>query len=299
MATKQQSSPTGTSPSQTTQPPKPVSPAAQAAIDALKAAPSGTGKALPQSSPIGVPYYATDPKTGELTDQRWQATRAGRTPRGIEEGMGLKYQYGVTPKYYEGDTQALMSSLPPEVLADLQAEMVAIGLYGSKKPNITFGIPDRDTMSAFQQVLSVANASGYDYQEVLQQWSKAAALAPQPTEPKPNRVADVTNEEDLVNVFKEAARTAIGREVSETQARAWAHTYQGAQVAEQQARWGVMDASVDGSPVGARGTVESTMTPQSFAESQLKGTPEYGATRASNQLDTFRKILSGPFGGGK
>lgn len=297
MATKKATKKAATPPTGTTVPPAgPAGSAAQKAADAIANLPSGSQAAIPQSNPVGVPYYATGPN-GELTPDRWMATRRdAATPGGIEDAAGVRtVTTPVLPRYYEGDTQAVITSLPPEVLADLQAKMVAIGLYGSKKPNITFGIPDNDTFSAFDHVLQVANASGATYNEVLQNWSATAAKIPQPVTPKPSHAIQVTNTEDLVNVFKDAARTAIGREVSVDEARKWATTFQASQAAEQNAAYAAQDA-----PDGSGNTlVQSAMSPASFAEQQLRGTPEYGATRASNQLDVFRKILSGPFGGGQ
>lgn len=304
MATKKATKKAATPPTGTTVPPAgPAGSAAQKAADAIANLPSGSQSALPQSNPVGgLPYYATDtdpnsPTYGEVTPNRWMAVRQMPvTPGGIEDAAGVRTNAeAVLPRYYEGDTQALLTSLPPEDLHDLQAKMVMIGLYGSKKPNITYGIPDRDTMSAFEQVLSVANASGFTYNEVLQNWSAAAKAVPQPVTPKPSHAIQVTNTEDLVNVFKDAARTAIGREVSVDEARKWATTFQASQAAEQNAAYAAQDA-----PDGSGNTlVQSAMSPASFAEQQLRGTPEYGATRASNQLDVFRKILSGPFGGGQ
>lgn len=306
MATKQSTSPTGTSPPTTAA--GGLSPAAQAAI--AKAFPGGIPTLAPadkkqtsQSSPIGkVPYQATG-ANGELlynadgTPVRWQAVRPEPIVSRIGgEAAGRIGAVGVTPKYYAGDDAALLVGLPPEVLADLQFRMTKIGLYGSKKPNITYGIPDADTINAFSQVLGAANASGYTYQEILSLWGSQGVQAMQPEAPKPTHTISTTNTADLVAVFKKAARDAIGKEVDDETATRWAHTFQGSEAAYQSSAYAVQDAAAGGNT-----TMQSPMDPTTFADQQLKqnNPDEYGATRAINQLDTFRKILSGPFAGGQ
>lgn len=301
MATKKTTKRASTPPTGTTVPAAGAAPAASSAVQAaaqkIAEAPSGTGQAIPQSNPIGdLPYYATDPVTGELTPNRWVAVRPEPTVSRIGgEAAGRVHPVGVLPHYYQGDAEAIVTGLPPEVLADLQAKMVALGLYGSKHPNIVYRVPDRDTIAAFSQILTASNASGYTYDEVMQQWASSASRVVQPPEPKPPHAIQVTNAEDLVLVFKDAARNAIGREVSNAEARAWASSFQAEQAAKQEAAFAVQDAE----PGSGNVRLEQPMSPTAFTETQLRGTPEYAATRANDQLVAFRKMLAGPFGGGQ
>lgn len=305
MATKNQTSPTGTSPPTTAA--GGLSPGAQAAI--AKAFPGGIPTLAPdkkqtgQSSPIGgVPYQATGPN-GELlynpdgTPVRWKAVRPDPVVSRIGGETGGRIGgVAVTPQYYPGDAEGLLAGLPPEVLRDLQFRMVKIGLFSSKTPNITYGIPDKDTVNAFSQILGAANAGGYNYNEILDLWGAQGVQALQPEAPKPTHTISTTNTADLVAVFKKAARDAIGKEVDDETATRWAHTFQGSEAAYQSSAYAVQDAAAGGNT-----TMQSPMDPTTFADQQLKqnNPDEYGATRAINQLDTFRKILSGPFAGGQ
>lgn len=320
MASKRQSSPTGTSPSPTTTVPG----AAQGVADDLgiSAPPTAGGStglggsaSMPQSSPIGVPYAATgpggeiarppiiDPSTGKQAKDaagnllwgpptRWTAQRPDDRLMGgyvDDQGHRVRAVRDVLPRYYVGDAEAILNSLPPERLRDLQVYMVNLKLFSSKNPNITYGIADNETTQAFSRVLTAGNARGMSYDEVLDLWSKKGIADMQPPEATPGRTISVTNTADLVALFKKTASTALGREISDEQAQQYAATFQGQESAYQRAQYANTDA-------GTTGTVMAPPSPDVFAENQLKQDQpgEYGATRVANVFDTFQSLLRGP-----
>lgn len=266
-------------------------------LDANDNAGPPTGQAVQQqhiqTAPIGVPYYAVDHQTGEIlrddagNPMRYTVPRS-MPPPGMSSGLGSEmHTVGVLPKYYEGDAAEILGNMDPLLLADLQAHMVEYGLFGSRKPNITYQYADNDTITAFTRVLTTANSTGQTYQEVLR---KLAQIPPEDrpkfTEAKaPDRI---TNTEDLVAVMKNASRNALGREISDDQARAFAQAYQSAERSYNSQVNAIAEA-------GLGGEVMSPPDPSSMANASLKA--NYGAEKQTydltSQVATFRSLLAG------
>lgn len=250
------------------------------------------------AQPIGRPgtsQFVTDPTTGEvILDSQgnpipWQATRPFTVPQrfGVEDAGPTSY--GVMPKYYEGAVEEILGNMPPELLAQLQAHMVDARVYGSKNPNIVYGIPDQETMSAFRAVLTQANNTGYDYQTVIQNWGRIAQSAP-PAPPTPH-ITQVTNTDDLLAVFKTASRSALGRELSDSEARQYAATFQAQERGYQGTQYAAADA-------GQSASVMAPPSPSNFLDAQVQqnNPSEYGANRFANTFDAFQQLLRGPAG---
>lgn len=247
------------------------------------------GKAIQYGNPIGVAQFEVDPETGKLkldpdTGEPIPWTATVQHMVGGSGFAGVQTQK-VAPRYYEGSVQEILGNMPPELLAQLQAHMVDARVYGSKNPNIVYGIPDQETMSAFQTVLTQANATGYDYETVIQNWGRIAKNAPPP--PPTPHIATISNTTDLVATFKKASRSAIGRELSDSEAHRFASVLQGQQAAADQASFALQDA-------GQSGTVMGAPNPDAFLDTQLRQTPEYGANSIATQFDAFQSLLRGP-----
>lgn len=200
---------------------------------------------------------------------------------------GAPYTEDVLPRYYEGDAEVLFNDLPPAARAQLQDEMIAAGVYGAKNPNIVHGIFDQETATAFKQVLTTANATGNDYRTVIQNYKQFAASQPPP--PPTPHVATISSTTDLVKTFKDVSRNALGRELSDSEAKRYASVLQGQEAAADQAKFAMQDA-------GTSGTVMGAPSPSAFLDEQLKQNQpgEYGANRLATTFDTFQSLLKGP-----
>lgn len=315
MATKKQTTPTGTT----------VPPSYSGGGDANSAAASLGIGSIPVAAPtgaqpqrgnaIGVPPYATDPSTGLIatyqapvidpatgqpavggdgkpltTTQQVPWTAQVQRMIGGSGFQGVQTQ-NVLPKYYEGDIEQILNNMPPEMLAKLQGEMIDARVYGSKNPNIVRGIADQETTTAFRQVLTAANATGLDYETVIQNYQKIAKNAP-PAPPAPH-VNVVTNTTDLMATFKAASRSALGRELSDSEAKRYADVFQGTENAAQNTQNAATDL---GTTSGVSSTVQAAPSPGNFIDAQLKANQpgEYGANRIANQFDAFQSIIRGP-----
>lgn len=193
----------------------------------------------------------------------------------------------VLPRYYEGDVERILNDLPPNMLAQLQDEMVTARVYGSKTPNIQHGIADQETIAAFKAVLTTANATGYDYPTVVQNWLKIAK--DQPIPPPAPHINKVTSPTDLRAVFKTAARSAIGHELSDAEAQKYVSAFQA-----QETQYG--DQLAAAQDAGVNATVTATPDPSAFLDEQLKQDQSgaYQQNALLGQINAFRSMLTGP-----
>ena len=233
----------------------------------------------PQMTSQPVPWTANRPAGAPVV------SRLGGEAAGRVDPLGGG-RINVAPRYYEGDADILFNDLTPGARAQLQDEMIAAKIYGSKNPNIVHGVMDAETRSAFNQVLQTANATGYDYETVIQNYQQIAKSQP-PAPPTPH-VNTVTNTTDLVSVFKTASRAALGREISDAEAKRYAAAYQGQQTIASDAINAAQDA-------GVNATVQTAPSADAFLTDQLKtnNPGEFGANQVANQFDTFTKLLRG------
>lgn len=254
-----------------------------------------SGKAIQYAQPYGRPGSSqyrrkadgsleTDPLGNPIP---WAATRLDPSVARIGgETAGRLQPVAVAPRYYEGDAEEILTNMPPELLAQLQQEMIDARIFG-KNPNIVYKVPDAETVNAFKMVLAAANNTGLDYETVIQNWTKIAKNAPPP--PPTPHVNTVTNTTDLVATFKTASRSALGREISDAEARRYAAVFQGQETSAQNAANAAQDA-------GLNATVTAPPSATNFLDEQLKQDQPgaYGANRIEQQFLNFQDLLRGP-----
>lgn len=279
---------------------------------------SPSGITLQPAAPIGVPRYATDPDTGliktvdvPVTDangapvvdpktgkpltqkqyapwmapppkemvNRWQGAAAATM--GVASGPPP----GLTkPKYYEGDDVSYLNYILPEELWALQQDMAAAGVYGPK-PSYLPGRADDSTVAAFRQVLTVANATGYDHKTALANWKQLSASAPKP--PPPPHVTKLTPSADLGAVFNTAARSTLGRGLTKAERERYVAAYQA-----QESTYS--DEAAVASEQG--GTVTPPPDPSNYLSEQMQQNNPNEVAQYSllNKVNAFRQMLAGP-----
>lgn len=151
-------------------------------------------------------------------------------PFEYEETDKLEYEQAV--RYLYGKT--------PEAVGDLQLGMAAAGFYG-KNPYFTPKAPDKETNTAWNEVLQIAMRTGKTPDEIISEGIEANGGMEEALK-KHNMsgagtLADVplTNPDDLRMVAKEVSRKVLGRGWDEKALNAFVQTYQAQETAAKQA----------------------------------------------------------------
>lgn len=230
------------------------------------------------SQPIGVPFYVTDPATGQpVLGSDGQPLRWGAQGTTTNSEDDLRYRGGrpgtrqivttqptyTLPRYYDG-AQWLPASLPPDQLAQLQRQMVAAGLLKSGQAQL--GVWDAASMNAYTQLLAYANASGLDAGTALSQWGQAHAL--DPNAGKAPLQVKVTNPEDLRKVFRQSVIDTLGQGWDTAKIDQMVSAYQATETAAQQQAYNQADSG---------GTVTAPPDPGTFAADQVRQEDPTGA----------------------
>lgn len=271
------------------------------------APPAYTGSQQAVQSPIGVPYYITDPNTGQPMQGpdgqplRWGASVPvppnGPGSRGIEgpgtaPSSGFDYQL---PRYFSGD-EWLPAQLPPDQLAALQRKMVAAGLL--KPGTAQLGVWDQVSMTAYTRLLEFANASGLDAQTALDRWGQATQK--NPNQGRAPLVVQVTNPDDLRQTFRKAVIDTLGEGWDQSKIDQMVNAYQQVETQAQQQQYQMKGTTIDpntGYPVdaGQGGTVTAPPSPQAYAEQQARSEAPAQAQEHDSLgfINQFRQMVGG------
>lgn len=118
--------------------------------------------------PIGVPEGFTRTETreaGEVGGGGWGAGSFGLSGSGRPRSRGGMVEVEVPPRYMDGH-QFTPAQLAPPARADLQARLVSAGLI-QKGSRYFKGEWDDVSVTAFEQLLALANRSGLTWQQEL------------------------------------------------------------------------------------------------------------------------------------
>lgn len=276
--------------------------ATQQSNDPFGAPPAAGSTTTSITQPIGVPYYITDPATGQPMlgpngqPLRWGAqvpnpgnqqqfgpgqvmpTSPGQFGPGQVMPTNIAPQYQL-PRYFDGD-QWLPAQLPPDQLASLQRKMVAAGLLKSGAAQL--GVWDAASMNAYMQLLAFANSSGLDAQTALDRWGQQHAAAP----PGAGLPTQVTNPDDLRKIFRQAVIDTRGEGWDQAKIDQMVAAFQGQEVGAQHASAAAADTG---------GTTTAAPSPQAFAEAQVRAQDpaKAGEHDALGFIGQFRQMLGG------
>lgn len=259
--------------------------------------PQYQGSSGPQpQQPIGVPYYAINPDTGQpYPDNRRWGAYVDSNPQGSEgtQGPGTASSYGhlpgsgqqmELPRYFDGD-QWVPASLPPDQLAMLQKKMVSAGLLKSGEAQL--GIWDTASMGAYTKLLAYANASGMDSVTALDRWGQQHIL--DPNAGKAPLQVHLSDPGELAQVFRAAVISTRGEGWATDKINQMVAAYQGVERTAQTQAYGMQDTG---------GTVVQPPSPTSFAQTQVRkedplGAQEHDVIGQGGPLDAFRQMLGG------
>lgn len=261
--------------------------------------PQGGSTSKTVAQPIGVPYYAIDPATGQpYQDASGNPVRWGAVGTTTNSEDDLRYRGGLPgsrqivtnqptyqlPRYFAG-AEWLPAQLPPDQLAQLQRKMVAAGLL--KSGSAQLGVWDTTSMNAYMQLLAYANASGLDAGTALDRWGQAHALDPNAGR-APLQVR-TTNPEDLRKVFRQSIIDTLGEGWDTAKIDQMVAAYQGVETAAQTQAYGMQDTG---------GTVVQPPDPSTFASAQARqenplGAQEHDVIAQGGPLDSFKQMIAG------
>ena len=158
-----------------------------------------------------------------VTDQK-DFTPEGYVGQKLVDSKGViaRDQYSEDEAYSE---LARFSS--PAARLNFLKQLEGLGLYGTSKPTPR-GFADRD-LSAVREAMLVANAEGVTLDVAV------SMMAADPTYKKtiPTRRIRTTAKQDLRQVFKSAAGSVLGRQLSDNEVEKFIRSYQQMEVAEQ------------------------------------------------------------------
>lgn len=255
------------------------------------AIPSGGGSTGAVQSPLGVPYYVTDPNTGQpLIGPNGQPVRWGATVQSNETyvrrfgGETAKPPQYVLPRYFDGD-QWIPASMPPDQLAGLQRRMVQAGLL--KPGQAQLGVWDAVSMDAYTRLLAFANASGLLAEQALDRWGQAHAA--DPNAGRAPLTKQVSSLEELRPAIRKAFIDTLGAGISQDQIDRLAGEYQRIQGGAQEQAYNMQDTG---------GTVVQPPSADAFAVAKAKeqnplGAQEHDLIGQGGPLDSFRSLIGG------
>lgn len=254
-------------------------PTGQVASDPI---PTDPGTTTSYSQPIGVPFYETNPRTGQPyigpdgQPIRWRApveftptgpgsfgtAGPGTASSAVDPQSGQHVQF-VAPRYFDG-AQWLPASLSPVDVAALQKRMIAAGLLKSGEAQL--GVWDTASVTAYTRLLAYANASGVDSGAALEQWDQAHAL--DPNAGKAPLTKQVLSLDELRPAIRKGFIETLGIGLSQDEVDHLATQYQALQSGAQQQAYNMQDAG---------GTVTAPPDPTTFAAARAREQDPQGA----------------------
>lgn len=179
----------------------------------------------------------------------------------VYSGQALVDGKGVISRgqYTDDDAYAELARMEPASRLAFLRQLQALGVYGNSAPSVT-GFAGRD-LSAMAEALRVANATGYTVDVAMQ------LIAADPTYKRanPGRTVRTTPKQDLQAVFKQAAGSVLGRQLSDAEVEKFVRSYQGMEVAE-----AMGGAATPSAGVAAQQAVEAAAPEEAAAMGALR-----------------------------
>lgn len=259
-----------TGPTTTTPPTTTTIPVGTAELGGITYTPTGAisgGKKY--EGAIGVEgQRVTDIKTGARTYEGYMApSQSARMNEQLGISQALLPQIPkIEPRYFAEDVDKL-GAMSRGFIAGWQMRMNQAGLLGNE---FTLGVADNSTLSAYREVLGVANREGISDSEAIQLIAQRKVDLKGGSVPKYR----LTNQADIQAVVDAVAQQLLGRTLDEGQAARIARAFQQEEIAAQKA-------------YARGGVVEEAPTAQQFVTSAIE--KDFG-----DQVDTRK--LNGIFG---
>ena len=202
------------------------------------------------------------------------------------EGKGWATAPGSPPRYMDGD-EIMPASYAPERIAQLQAQMVKVGLIpprGKYRP----GYWDDTSRNAFKDLLAFSNYRNVDYNEALAQMAADPATGAMFGEGDGRERAPLTvrvsSPDEIAQVIRATARDVIGRKLSDEETQRIVSAYQQQETAFQQQAYNMDDTG---------GTVVEPPSAQTVAEQQIRTTApvEARGQEMAGVFDSFLEIV--------
>lgn len=244
-----------------------------------------TGGTVAPTNPIGVPGDYVAVRDDPYTHRQRSMLPEGEGPRSLSS---TRIRHTETPpRYVEGDDWA-PASLSPEAIAQIQRQMIAVGLIPSDA-KITLGFWDNTTREAYRDLLTYANASGLTWSQALKAYGAAGGHAGPGGPARQPLTIRTTNPDDLRRVFRAAVINELGQGWSQEEIDKMVASYQGQEASVQRQAY---DAGETG------GTVTDVASPQAYAEAEAlkrdpSGVAEHNLIESGGPLDAFRQMLGG------
>lgn len=176
-------------------------------------------------------------------------------------GQNLVDRTGVISRGQYSDDEAYneLAKLPPSNRRLVLKKLEALGIYGRSKPSAT-GLAGRD-LSAMAEALRTANAYGVTVDVAL----SLMAADPNIRQTVPTRSVRTTAKQDLRQVFKQAAGSILGRQLSDSEVDKFVRSYQGMEVTE-----GMGGATAPSAAVAAQEAVTAAAPEEAAAMGALR-----------------------------
>lgn len=191
---------------------------------------------------------------------------------GVKRGGGFggraptSFGTQVAPQYMKGD-EWQPSGLPPNMIAELQQDMVDAGLLRGK---YRIGVWDPSSRSAYTTLLETANGAGVNAIDALQLWKDGLELE-DPEEGRTRRAPlriDQSNPDTLKKVFRKALRNELGYKVDDERLSKMVAAYHAAEAAPQAQRHAMGGDEFGDNQTG--GTITDAIDPTTFAEQEAR-----------------------------
>lgn len=276
------------------------------------------------ANPIGVPYYRTDPNTGQpqLYDPvtgrlvtvfngknvyadtgepfegqpqplRWAANPQVPNDTNVMGDQGQLVHAGgqvqsIPPRYFDGE-QFMPASLPPDQIVSLQKALVSAGILQPGQAQL--GVWDQASTAAYEKVLTAANVAGTDWSTALYNWTARHQANPNSDGRAPLTVK-VSNPDDLKLVFRKAVIDTLGQGWDQAKIDQMVNAYQGVETAAQYQQYAATGSGSQTDP-GTGGTVTAPPSPQAFAETQArKEDPTHAQEHDTlGMVDAFNQLV--------
>lgn len=244
---------------------------------------AGTG--VETRTPIGVPDgYLAPPK---------KYNTQGMSPRAIEgsveDGRGGGWNQrtaGWAPLYFDGD-QYMPGTLDPGKIAELQADLAAIGLL---KPGYRKNVWDAESADAYAQLLAYANQNGLTREQALAKYQAGEGGLDGEGDPYGERdpygplIVKEPNRMDVEQTMREAYLNLTGQGGNPQAIQAATEAYIQAVRAPQEQAYEMEKAAYEAGQMGgvsAGGTVTEAPSPTAFATDWVqKNDPQGVATES-------------------
>lgn len=244
----------------------------------------------PGSTPAGLPDFPTGAGEtsgpsyiGVPSDYRAKVTKTPTNRWGMPKG--LPRTTSIAPRYKDG-AQFVPASQSPEVVARLQADLVAAGLLDKK--DVQLGRWGPESIKAYEEVLMYANASGLTVDQALARY-KAQPVQKEAERERAPLVTEVTDPAVLRGTFREVGRSLTGRDLSTEQLDSFIRAFQAVETEKQTQAYNLAEAG---------GAMVAPPDPSSFIEEKLRAErPEdVKAYGIGSRAEEFFSLLGTPGG---